>query len=50
MEEENNDDYFKKIKANILMNKNTGRLSTSSYNKERKNDNKERNSLYSSLI
>ena len=50
LEEENNDDYFKKIKANILMNKNTGRLSTSSYNKERKNDNKERNSLYSSLI
>ena len=50
LEENNNDDYFKKIKANILMNKNTDRLSTSSYNKERENDNNDRNSLHSSLI
>ena len=49
IEEENNNDYFKRLKSNILMNKYTVQLIRLSYNKYKKNNNKERNSLCSSL-
>ena len=49
IEEENNNDYFKRIKANILMNKYSVRLSSSSYKKYRKNNNEKRISLCSNL-
>lgn len=49
LEEINEDDYFKKIKANILMNKYSVRLSSSSFKGYRKNNNKERNWLCSTL-
>ena len=49
IEEENNNDYFKRIKANILMNKYSVRLSSSSYKKYMKNNNEKRISLCSNL-
>ena len=49
IEEENNNDYFKRLKSNILMNKYTVQLIRLCYNKYKKNNNKERNSLCSSL-
>ena len=49
IEEENNNDYIKRIKSNILMDKYKVKLIRFSYNNYRKNNNKERNSLSSTL-
>ena len=49
IEEENNNDYFKRLKSNILMDKYKVQLIRFSYNNYRKNNNKERNSLSSTL-
>ena len=46
--DKNNDNYFKRIRANILINRFTERLSSSSFKKNGDN-NKEKNSLSSSL-